>query len=103
MKRRALLALVAAALLGGGLRSALPQPRAGQAVESRRAAQLTRDDEAFLDDLSHRTFQFFWEQADSKTGLVRERARVDGVIDTRGDRNVASIAATGMVCGTTSL
>ena len=95
MKRRALLALLAAALLGGGLGSALPQPRAGQAVESHRAAQLTRDDEAFLEDLSHRTFLFFWEQADLRTGLVRDRALVDGVTDTHGDRNVASIAATG--------
>lgn len=50
------------------------------------------DDKAFLDDLCRRAFRFFVEQADAGTGLVRDRARTDGVVD---DRDTASIAATG--------
>jgi len=47
-------------------------------------------DEAFLNDLSHAAFTYFWEQADPGTGLVRDRARADGT-----SIGVASIAATG--------
>src|SRR4030095_15615577 len=35
-------------------------------------------DEAFLEDLSKRSFHFFWENADPTAGLVRARARSDG-------------------------
>jgi hypothetical protein len=49
------------------------------------------DDEAFLDDLSRRSFLFFWEQADPETGLVHDRAGTNG--EPRHD--VASIASTG--------
>lgn len=52
-------------------------------------------DEAFLDDLSRRSFLYFVEQADPVTGLVRDRARADGVATRGPDRDVASIAATG--------
>jgi hypothetical protein len=52
-------------------------------------------EEAFLEDLSRRSFRYFWEQADPKTGLVRDRARTDGSPHDEGHRNVASIAATG--------
>jgi hypothetical protein len=53
--------------------------------------------EAFLEDLSARCFRYFWEQADSQTGLVLDRAHTDG---TRHDashpsHNIASIGATG--------
>lgn len=41
-------------------------------------AALSRDDEAFLEELSKRTFMFFWEQADATTGIVRDRSRTDG-------------------------
>ncbi len=52
-------------------------------------------DDAFLDDLERRAFRYFWEQGDSKTGLVLDRARSDG--SRVGGRNlhIASIAATG--------
>jgi len=55
----------------------------------------------FLDDLQHRSFQYFWEQADPNTGLVPDRARMDGKPLDAGHQNVASIAATGF--GLTSL
>src|SRR6185369_152157 len=51
--------------------------------------------EAFLDDLQKRSFQYFWEQADPQTGLVPDRARMDGSPLPASHQNVASIAATG--------
>src|SRR5215218_7043345 len=57
--------------------------------------------EAFLEDLQQRSFRYFWEQADPKTGLVPDRARMDGSPLDANHYNVASIAATGF--GLTSL
>ncbi|HEX5873349.1 MAG TPA: glucoamylase family protein, partial [Pyrinomonadaceae bacterium] len=51
--------------------------------------------EAFLDDLQQRSFRYFWEQADTQTGLVPDRARMDGSALPPSHQNVASIAATG--------
>lgn len=54
-------------------------------------------DDEFLDQLQQAIFLYFWEQASSTTGLVKDRALATG-----GDtRTVASIAATGF--GLTSL
>src|SRR5215813_3690842 len=55
----------------------------------------------FLDNLQRRSFQYFWEQADPNTGLVPDRARMDGKPLDADHQNVASIAATGF--GLTSL
>src|ERR1043166_2307727 len=41
-------------------------------------ALLKRDDDGFLEDLSVRSFQFFWEHADPATGLILDRSRTDG-------------------------
>ena len=57
--------------------------------------------DAFLDDLQQRSFRYFWEQADPQTGLVPDRARIDGSSLPESHANVASIAATGF--GLTSL
>ena len=57
--------------------------------------KLTREDELFLEDLERRSFQYFWAEADPQTGLVPDRARMDGSALDEGHRNVASIAATG--------
>jgi hypothetical protein len=48
-------------------------------------------DDAFLEDLSRRTFMFFWEQADPETGIVRDRSRTDGA----PVNDIGSIAAVG--------
>lgn len=58
-------------------------------------------DDAFLEDLSQRSFRYFWEQADPNTGLVPDRARMDGAPLAASHQNVASIASTGF--GLTSL
>jgi len=56
---------------------------------------LTQQDETFLDDLEHQSFQYFWNEGDPTTGLVPDRARVDGSQLDDNHRNVASTAATG--------
>ncbi|MBO0799228.1 MAG: hypothetical protein J2P31_10455, partial [Blastocatellia bacterium] len=62
-------------------------------IQSRPA--FSQSDQAFLEDLSHRAFSYFWEQADPRTGLVRDRSKVDGEVSDEAHANVASIAATG--------
>jgi len=57
--------------------------------------------QSFIDDLQQRSFRYFWEQADPQTGLVPDRARMDGASLDATHQNVASIAATGF--GLTSL
>jgi hypothetical protein len=48
-------------------------------------------DWALLDELERASFDFFWNEADPRTGLVRDRAYAGG----GGDCRVSSIAATG--------
>ena len=52
------------------------------------------EDDAFLEDLSHRCFRLLWEQSDAATGLTVDRARTDGTREPRA-ANIASIASTG--------
>jgi hypothetical protein len=58
-------------------------------------AGFNSEDEQFLNDLERRSFEYFREQADPQTGLVPDRARMDGSPLDADHRNVASIAATG--------
>ena len=55
------------------------------------ATVLSPGDDQFLEDLEKANFQFFWEQADPQTGLVKDRCNVR--IEDKS--TVASIAATG--------
>ena len=64
-------------------------------IDSQGAHKLTPEDEVFIEDLERRSFRYFWEQADPQTGLVPDRARMDGAPLDESHRNVASIAATG--------
>ena len=56
---------------------------------------VSAEDDALLEDLSKRSFLFFWEQADPDTGIVRDRARTDGTPVTGTSRDVGSIASVG--------
>jgi len=49
-------------------------------------------DDQLMEEIEKAAFLFFWEQADSSTGQVKDRALATGVNDTR---TVSSIAATG--------
>ena len=52
---------------------------------------ISQDDDKFLDDLERANFQFFWEQCDPQTGLVKDRSNVR----TSDTSKAASMAATG--------
>lgn len=54
-------------------------------------------DDAFLEDLSKRTFQYFWDQSNPKNGLTFDRVGADGKRKQQGTNayNIASIAASG--------
>jgi hypothetical protein len=61
------------------------------------AAQISAADDAFLEDLSRKSFHYFWEQSDPNTGLTVDRARADGspMPANHPSYNIASSAATG--------
>ena len=61
------------------------------------AGKISAEDDIFLEDLEKRTFQFFWEHSDPKTGLALDRAKTDGTPPQAGESHyrVASIASTG--------
>lgn len=53
------------------------------------------DPDLLLLDLQHRTYKYFLDAADVKTGLVADRLPMLGIDGHRSDRRVASIAACG--------
>jgi hypothetical protein len=57
--------------------------------------RLSADDDRFLEDLSRRTFSFFWEQADPTTGIIRDRSKTDGSAASEVAREIGSIASVG--------
>ncbi|MEO6590662.1 MAG: glucoamylase family protein, partial [Pyrinomonadaceae bacterium] len=69
-----------------------PAPTAPQAT-----AQISKEDEAFLDDLQKKTFDFFWENSNPKNGLTLDRTGADGTrkSSTHPSYNIASSASTG--------
>jgi hypothetical protein len=66
---------------------------AASAAAAPRHQHLGSEEDQFLEDLSHRCFLFFWQQANPDTGLVRDRALAD--VATPDRRTHASSAATG--------
>ena len=70
---------------------AVVQGEAGKWPAARPVLKLSAVDDAFLNELELASFRYFVEQADPRTGLVRDRARADGS-PTEGK---ASIAAAG--------
>ena len=70
---------------------AIAQAAQGSAPPSSASSVLSPEDDALLDELEKRTFQFFWDQAGLQTGLIKDRCNVQ-----KNDTTiVASIAATG--------
>jgi hypothetical protein len=76
---------------GGGRQHATPPVTRSPGLQY----ALSPDDQRFLEDLSHRAFQFFWEQADPNSGIVRDRARADGEPASERAREIGSIASVG--------
>ncbi len=81
----------------GRLALAYPLSRAGFALDranqadERSVIQLAPKDEQVLEEIERAAFRFFWEQADSQTGLVKDSSGPDGEDSIK----VSSIAATG--------
>ena len=65
------------------------------AVRAAQQRHFSARDQAFLEDLERRSFQYFWDQASPDTGLVLDRTRTDGTPSDEDHRYIASIAATG--------
>src|SRR5882724_5879288 len=66
------------------------QPQAPSSP-SAQPGPLSPEDDQFLDESEKTTFQYFWEQANPKNGLVKDRCSVNG----NDTGVVASIASTG--------
>ena len=62
-----------------------------QEVKTSTGETISKDDDQFLEDVERASFNFFWEQANPQTGLVKDRCNVRGPDNSL----VASIAATG--------
>jgi hypothetical protein len=58
-------------------------------------AKLSASEDAFLEDLSRRSFLYFWEQSDPSTGITRGRSRFDGTPYPPERRDVGSTGDTG--------
>lgn len=93
--RRARYAATCAAIVLATVGVCLPPHAAGREPQAARATSLTRAEEAFLEDLSRRSFAFFWEQTDPTTGIVRDRSRTDGSPSSENHVKVGSIASVG--------
>ena len=64
---------------------------AGTALAQNPPAEISAEDDQFLDDLERANFRYFWEQSDPHTGLTKDRSTVHGP----DKETAASIAATG--------
>jgi hypothetical protein len=92
LSRRGLLrGMAAGALWGPGALKTAAQPQPAKPWEPPTGFQLSQEDDQFLDNLEKANFQFFWDQGDPGTGLIKDRCNVRETDKTV----VASIAATG--------
>ena len=65
--------------------------RPNPAASTAKLPTLSTEDDEFLNEVEHASFLFFWEQGNSKTGMVKDRCNVR----TPRAGDAASIAATG--------
>lgn len=70
------------------LLAAVPGAQGGKLIQQ---TPFSPDDEAFLEELEHANFLFFWEQTNPETGMVRDRCN----LRTPDNSVLSSIAATG--------
>lgn len=91
------LTLLFALFAAHAARAYAPRERRASTASARKSYKLTREDEALIDDLSRRAFQYFVDHADARTGLVLDRARTTGEAPPAGhpSHRIASSAATG--------
>jgi hypothetical protein len=70
---------------------AQPQEQHTRPARPPSPTSLSPEDDQFLNDLEKSSFQFFWEQANPQTGLIKDRCNVRAKDNSLG----ASIASTG--------
>ncbi len=75
-------------------RSLLTLPAAAVALRAA-SAKISKEDDQLLEDLSRRSFQYFWEYTDPDTGMTAGRAKADGTPYDPNRRDIGSIAVTG--------
>ncbi len=93
LARRFIIACLCLVLHGSSVASGFAAQTAG--LQPAGAQALSPLDIDLLDDIERRSFRYFWDQANPRTGLVLDRVRSDGKPDEPWHQNVASIAATG--------
>ena len=98
VSRRKMLKWMTSGLIGSPVVNGLQKLAASQSEKTTPTSSnlpgqviLSPEDDLFLDEVERGTFNYFWEQANSKTGLVKDRCNVRGADNSV----VASIAATG--------
>ena len=79
-------ALVAASGCAGATQQNAARAEGAAAIPGESAFSMSPDETAFIDDLQHRTFRYFWDLCNPQTGLAPDRAPTP---------SFASIAATG--------
>jgi hypothetical protein len=89
LTRREMLATLGKTALAFPIMSVAMGARCGSGTSNPSPLPIT--DDQFLDNLEKAAFQFFWEQASTTTGQVKDRALAAG----NDPRTVSSIAATG--------
>ena len=82
--------LRAGALTGVGVWLGCKSPRGNSFAGAATTGEIS--DEQFLDEIERASFEFFWREASSSTGQVKDRALLNG---DNGSRPISSIAATG--------
>src|SRR5260370_2241087 len=75
-------------------RSLLTLPAAAVALRAA-SAKISKEDDQLLEDLSRRSFQYFWEYSDRETGMTDGSANADGTPYDPNRRDIGSIAVTG--------
>jgi hypothetical protein len=100
LSRRELLRLAAKAGVGlplirlGALPANLITGQLSRPLPVRAHAELTPSDDEFLEELEKANFNYFWEQTNPETGIVKDRTNVRWP-EKPGKSEVGSIAATG--------
>src|SRR5690349_22627061 len=93
INRREVMRLCGMALLAPPLDTLVScQKRRGSSFSEPNGAPFEGTDEQLLDEIQRASFDFFWNEASTKTGQVKDRALATGINDPH---TMSSIAATG--------
>src|SRR5258706_2136384 len=93
LTRREMLTAAALGLVTLPTLASLAWPSRRKTFEEPKRNPYRGSDDQLLDEIERAAFDFFWNEASSTTGQVRDRALLNGTGNDH--RRVASIAATG--------